>query len=156
MTGHLVFSTIHTNDAPSAIARLHEMGVPTFLISSSIECILAQRLVRRVCNDCKQIIPVTEEYQKFFAQYNIDATGATLYHGQGCDTCGQTGYKGRAGIHELLTMNDEMRTLLLKEIASGPIRELARSQGMRTLLEDGLIKVTRGLSVIEEIMATAQ
>lgn len=156
MTGHLVFSTIHTNDAPSAIARLHEMGVPTFLISSSIECILAQRLVRTVCPDCRQRIPVTEEYEKFFGQYKIDVSNATMFHGAGCDTCGQTGYKGRAGIHELLSMTDDIRTLLLKEIASGPIRELARSQGMRTLLEDGLCKVAKGTSTIEEIMATAQ
>ncbi len=156
MTGHLVFSTIHTNDAPSAIARLHEMGVPTFLISSSIECILAQRLVRRVCNNCKQRITVTDEYQKFFGQYSIDAAGATLFQGKGCDVCRKMGYKGRAGIHELLTMNDAMRTLLLKEIAAGPIRELARAQGMRTLLEDGLVKVTMGISTIEEILAAAQ
>lgn len=156
MTGHLVFSTIHTNDAPSAIARLHEMGVPTFLISSSIECILAQRLVRRVCPDCRERIAPNDEYLKFFGQYNIDISSATLYHGRGCDTCNGSGYKGRAGIHELLTMDDAMRSLMLKEIAAGPLRELARSQGMRTLLEDGLVKVTNGLSTIEEILATAQ
>jgi type IV pilus assembly protein PilB len=156
MTGHLVFSTIHTNDAPSAVARLHEMGVPSFLIASSLEAVLAQRLVRRVCNDCKERITMNDEYQKFFGQYKIDTSKATLYHGRGCDVCTGTGYKGRAGIHELLVMTDQMRALLLKETASGPIRELARAQGMRTLLEDGLIKVTMGTSTVEEILASAQ
>ncbi|MBN1622215.1 MAG: Flp pilus assembly complex ATPase component TadA [Endomicrobiales bacterium] len=156
MTGHLVFSTIHTNDAPSAVARLHEMGVPSFLISSSIECVLAQRLLRRVCGECKQKIQMTEAYQKIFQQYNIDTSNATLYKGRGCDVCRGTGYKGRVGIHELLVMTDQMRALLLKEIAAGPVRELARKEGMRTLLEDGLIKATMGLTTVEEVLATAQ
>jgi type IV pilus assembly protein PilB len=156
MTGHLVFSTIHTNDAPSAVARLHEMGVPSFLISSSVECVLAQRLVRKVCAECKQKIKITDEYKKFFAQYKIDATNATIFKGKGCDVCGGTGYKGRAGIHELLVMDDNMRALLLKEIASGPIRNLAKQQGMRTLLEDGLNKVLMGVTSIEEVLSVAQ
>lgn len=156
MTGHLVFSTIHTNDAPSAVARLHEMGVPSFLISSSVECVLAQRLVRTVCPECKQKLNVTEEYKKFFAQYNIDAENATVYKGKGCAVCGGTGYKGRAGIHELLVMDDDMRTLLLKEIAAGPIRNLAKAKGMRTLLEDGLNKVLLGITSIEEVLSVAQ
>ncbi len=156
MTGHLVFSTIHTNDAPSAVARLHEMGVPSFLISSSLECVLAQRLIRRVCPECKEKIALTDDYQRFFNQYKIDTSKAVLYHGKGCDACNRLGYKGRAGIHELLVMNDEIRSLLLKEIAAGPIREAARANGMRTLLEDGLAKVTMGVSTIEEVLATAQ
>jgi type IV pilus assembly protein PilB len=156
MTGHLVFSTIHTNDAPSAVARLHEMGVPSFLISSSVECVLAQRLVRKVCPECKQKLKLTDEYKNFFAQYKIDTSNATIFKGKGCDVCGGTGYKGRAGIHELFVMNDEMRSLLLKEIAAGPIRNLAREQGMRTLLEDGLHKVLMGLTTIEEVLSVAQ
>jgi len=156
MTGHLVFSTIHTNDAPSAVARLHEMGIPSFLIASSIECILAQRLVRRVCPECKEKVTLTEEHLKYFAEHKIDTSNATVFKGRGCDMCNKTGYKGRAGIHELLLMTDEMRALLLKEIAAGPVRNLAREQGMRTLLEDGLIKVTQGRSSLEEVLATAQ
>ena len=156
MTGHLVFSTIHTNDAPSAVARLHEMGIPSFLIASSIECILAQRLVRRVCPDCKEKVTLTEEHLKYFKQHNVDTANATIYKGRGCDSCNKTGYKGRAGIHELLLMTDQMRALLLKEIAAGPVRNLAREQGMRTLLEDGLTKVTQGRSSLEEVLATAQ
>lgn len=156
MTGHLVFSTIHTNDAPSAVARLHEMGIPSFLIASSLECVLAQRLVRRVCKECKEAVEMTDEYRDYFKQYKIDTSQATLFRGRGCDVCGHGGYKGRAGIHELLVMNDELRALLLKESASGPIRDLARKHGMRTLLEDGLTKVTFGTSTLEEILATAQ
>ena len=156
MTGHLVFSTIHTNDAPSAVARLHEMGVPSFLISSSIECVLAQRLVRRVCSECKQKIAMTPEYLEVFQQNKIDVTNATLYKGKGCDVCRGTGYKGRVGLHEMLAMDDELRSLLLHEIAAGPVREVARKNGMRTLLEDGLVKVTMGLTTLEEVLASAQ
>ncbi|OGS17437.1 MAG: hypothetical protein A2219_07755 [Elusimicrobia bacterium RIFOXYA2_FULL_50_26] len=156
MTGHLVFSTIHTNDAPSAVARLHEMGIPSFLISSSIECILAQRLIRRVCPECRQKVELSAEYLDFFHKYNIDTSKAVFYRGRGCDTCSGTGYKGRAGIHELMTMDDQLRSLILKEIAAGPVRELARRNGMRTLLEDGLVKVTMGITSVEEILASAQ
>lgn len=156
MTGHLVFSTIHTNDAPSSIARLHEMGIPSFLIASSIECILAQRLVRKVCPECKHKVTLTQEHIDFFKKNGVDPEGATIFKGKGCDLCNGTGYKGRAGIHELLSMTDEMRALLLKEIAAGPVRIQARKDGMRTLLEDGLVKVTHGSSSIEEVLATAQ
>lgn len=156
MTGHLVFSTIHTNDAPSAVARLHEMDVATFLISSSIECVLAQRLLRRVCAECKQKIQLPQEYLQIFQERNIDISNATFYKGRGCDVCRGSGYKGRVGIHELLLMTDSMRSLLLKEIAAGPIRDLARSEGMRTLLEDGLVKAAMGLTTVDEVLATAQ
>src|SRR3989339_900680 len=156
MTGHLVFSTIHTNDAPSAVARLHEMGIPSFLISSSIECILAQRLIRRICPECKEKVELEKEYIDYLHKNNIDTSKAVFYRGRGCDVCNHGGYKGRAGIHELLVMDDQIRALLLKEIAAGPVRELARKNGMRTLLEDGLVKVTMGLTTVEEILAVAQ
>ena len=156
MTGHLVFSTIHTNDAPSSVARLHEMGVPSFLISSSLECILAQRLVRRVCAECKEKYTPQPEFLEYYKTMNIDLAGATFYKGRGCDVCNGTGYKGRAGIHELLVSNDEMRSLILKEIAAGPLRELAKKNGMRTLLGDGLWKAAKGVTTIEEILANAQ
>jgi type II secretory ATPase GspE/PulE/Tfp pilus assembly ATPase PilB-like protein len=156
MTGHLVFSTIHTNDAPSAVARLHEMGIPSFLIASSIECILAQRLLRRICPECKYKVNLTKEHVEFFEKYNIDLSAATVYKGRGCEMCNGTGYKGRAGIHELLVMTDEMRAILLKEIAAGPVRIQAKKDGMRTLLEDGLEKVVQGRTSLEEVLATAQ
>ncbi|MFA5975508.1 MAG: ATPase, T2SS/T4P/T4SS family [Elusimicrobiota bacterium] len=155
MTGHLVFSTIHTNDAPSAVARLHEMGVPNFLVASTIEAVLAQRLVRRICKDCKEPIPMTAEHKKLFDEYHIDISKAQLFKGKGCGTCNLMGYKGRLGIHELLVMNNDIRTLCLKEAASGPIRELAIKAGMRGLFEDGLRKVVMGLTTVEEVLAVS-
>jgi len=155
MTGHLVFSTIHTNDAPSAVARLHEMGVPNFLVASTIEAVLAQRLVRRVCKDCKEPIKLTPELKKVFDDNKIDVSKATLFKGKGCGTCNLVGYKGRVGIHELLVMNNEIRTLCLSEVASGPIREAAMKAGMRGLFHDGLIKVTMGLTTVEEVLAVS-
>jgi type II secretory ATPase GspE/PulE/Tfp pilus assembly ATPase PilB-like protein len=132
------------------------MDIPTFLISSSVECILAQRLVRRVCNDCKERIELPDQHKQLYKDHGIDISTATFFKGKGCDICGGSGYKGRAGIHELLIMNDDMRALLLKEIAAGPIRNLARKDGMRTMLEDGLIKATKGVTTTEEILAAAQ
>jgi len=156
MTGHLVFSTIHTNDAPSAVARLYEMGVLPFMISSSIECVLAQRLVRRVCPQCAEPIQPTDFHMEIFKNYNIDTSNLQLKKGKGCKACNNTGLKGRLGIHELLVFTDEMRALTLKEFAAGPIRELAIKQGMRTLAQDGLIKAARGLTTIEQVLETAQ
>lgn len=155
MTGHLVFSTIHTNDAPSAVARLHEMGVPNFLVASTIEAVLAQRLVRRICKDCKEPLPMTPELKKIFDENQIDTSKAALFKGKGCGSCGLMGYKGRAGVHELLVMNSEIRRLCLTEAASGPIRELAVKAGMRGLFQDGLIKVTMGLTTVEEVQAVS-
>ncbi len=155
MTGHLVFSTIHTNDAPSAVARLHEMGVPNFLVASTIEACLAQRLVRRVCKDCKEQIKPTDEMKKLFADNKIDISKATFYKGKGCGTCNLVGYKGRVGVHELLVLNTEIKRLLLTEVAAGPVRELAIKSGMRTLFQDGLMKVAQGITTVEEVIAVA-
>jgi len=151
MTGHLVLSTIHTNDAPLAVARLAEMGVYPFLISSTIECVLAQRLIRRVCSECKEQVKPDAEITKALGSAGIDVNTATLYHGKGCNVCKGSGYKGRMGIHEILVGTEEMRALMLKEIAAGPIRELAKKQGMRSLWEDGLTKVAKGHTTFEEV-----
>src|SRR5258708_18872231 len=125
MTGHLVFSTIHTNDAPSAVARLHEMGVPNFLVASAIEAVLAQRLVRRVCKDCREPLKPTPEMIKVFEDNKVDISKATFYKGKGCSTCSLTGYKGRAAVHELLIVNNEIRSLCLTEVAAGPPPEVS-------------------------------
>lgn len=156
MTGHLVFSTIHTNDAPSAVARLHEMGVPNFLVSSTVEAVLAQRLVRRVCKDCKEPIKPTAEMKRIFDENKIDISKATFFKGKGCATCNLLGYKGRLAIHELLAVNKELRTLVLSEVAAGPVRDLAVKNGMRGLFQDGLMKVAMGLTTIEEVFTVAQ
>ncbi|HCJ65895.1 MAG TPA: type II secretion system protein GspE [Elusimicrobia bacterium] len=156
MTGHLVFSTIHTNDAPLTVARLSEMGVHTFLIASTLECVLAQRLVRKTCADCKEQIKPSAEVVKSLEGVGIDPKTATIVRGKGCGTCKGSGYKGRMGIHELLVASEEIRSLLLKETASGPIRELARKQGMRSLWEDGMIKVAKGHTTFEEVFRVCQ
>jgi len=156
MTGHLVLSTIHTNDAPLAVARLSEMGVHTFLIASTLDCVLAQRLVRRVCPDCKEQISPRPEIVKSLQATGIDPKTATIYHGKGCNTCKGSGYKGRMGIHELLVVSEEMMSLFLKEVASGPIRDLAKKQGMRTLWEDGMLKVAKGYTTFEEVFRVCQ
>ncbi len=156
MTGHLVFSTIHTNDAPSAVARLHEMGVPSFLIGGTIEAVLAQRLVRRVCSACAKPLAPTEEMQKLYAKHGINISKAKFMKGKGCDTCMKTGYKGRAGIHELLVMDDDIRRVLLSEVSAGPIREQAVKNGMRLMLLDGLIKAAQGVTSVEEVFAATQ
>lgn len=153
MTGHFVFSTIHTNDAPSAVARLHEMGVPSFLIGGTLEGVLAQRLVRRVCKECAKPMQATDEMKKAFEKYKIDISKAKFKKGKGCPTCANTGFKGRAGIHELLIMDEDIRRLLLTEISAGPIRDLAVKNGMRLMMLDGLIKVTQGITTMEEIFA---
>jgi type IV pilus assembly protein PilB len=156
MTGHFVFSTIHTNDAPSAVARLHEMGVPSFLIGGTLEGVLAQRLVRRVCSSCARPINATDEMKTVFEKYQIDISKAKFMQGKGCETCNKTGFKGRAGIHELLLMNDDIRRLLLTEISAQPIREMAVRSGMVLMMLDGLIKVTQGVTTMEEVFAATQ
>ncbi len=156
MTGHFVFSTIHTNDAPSAVARLHEMGVPSFLIGGTLEAVLAQRLVRRVCATCARPITATDEMKIVFEKYSIDISKAKFMQGKGCDTCNKTGFRGRAGIHELLLMNDDIRRLLLTEISAQPIREMAVRNGMVLMMLDGLIKVTQGVTTMEEVFAATQ
>jgi type IV pilus assembly protein PilB len=156
MTGHLVLSTIHTNDAASAVARLYEMGALPFMIVSTVECVLAQRLVRKICPDCRQKAKPTEEHTALFKEHNIDTSKMNLYKGKGCPTCNESGYKGRLGIHEFLPMTDEMKTLALKEFSSGPIHNLAVKQGMLTLVQDGLTKVVMGMTTLEEILRVSQ
>jgi general secretion pathway protein E len=154
LTGHLVFSTLHTNDAPSAITRLLDMGVENFLLSSTIRGILAQRLVRVICSACKEkdtAISDREELKLF----GIDTT-QSLYHGKGCEQCASTGYYGRAGIFELLVVDDEIRKLILKSADANQIRNTAKQYGMRTLLEDGAEKIKAGVTTLSEILRVTQ
>lgn len=154
LTGHLVFSTLHTNDAPSAITRLLDMGVENFLLSSTIRGILAQRLVRVICPACKEkdtAISDREELKLF----GIDTT-QSLYHGKGCEQCASTGYYGRAGIFELLVVDDEIRKLILKSADANQIRNTAKQYGMRTLLEDGAEKIKAGVTTLSEILRVTQ
>src|SRR3989339_402850 len=158
MTGHLVLSTIHTNDAPSAVSRLSEMGIHTFLVANTTECILAQRLIGTLGKSCKDPDPnPPEDLIKMLELKKIDYSKATFMkmHQGGCPKCGGRGMKGRTAIHELLVMNEELRRLCIKEVSVGPIRDLAVKHGMRLLVEDGLVKITMGMTTFEELMAAA-
>jgi len=157
LTGHLVLSTIHTNDAPSAVARLYEMGVPAYLIANTLEGALAQRLVRTLCSECKQLDPSpSKDLIQLLEDHKIDYSSATFMKPVGCKKCNNTGMKGRTAIHELLVVNDEIREICLKDVSAKKIRETAIKNGMRTLLEDGLIKVTMGITTYTEILAVCQ
>ena len=151
LTGHLVFSTLHTNDAPSAITRLIDMGVPPFLVASSIQAIMAQRLVRTICKNCKEPTTYTE---RELAEVGLtpEAVGdLTLYKGAGCEECESSGYKGRLGIFEMLEMNHELQELAFHSAPTNKIREAAIHSGMIELRKDGVKKILRGITTIEEI-----
>jgi len=153
LTGHLVFSTLHTNDAPSAITRLLDMGVENFLLSSTVRGILAQRLVRVICPSCKTADTSAE--REGLEKIGIGGDIA-VYMGKGCEHCAYTGYFGRLGIFELLLVDDEIRKLILKGSDSNQLREAARRQGMRTLLEDGTEKIKNGATTLSEVLRVTQ
>ena len=152
LTGHMVFSTLHTNDAPSAITRLRDMGVPAFLITATVEAILAQRLVRRICSECRtQFAPSDELLMELQLPLNT-ARKYKFYYGKGCPRCNNSGYKGRIGIYEMLIMSDEIRDAIASEASGDDIRDIARQQGMTTLREAGLKLIFDGLTTIDEIV----
>lgn len=152
LTGHLVFSTLHTNDAPSAITRLRDMGVPAFLITATVEAILAQRLVRRICSECRtQFAPSDELLMEL--QLPLDtARKYKFYYGKGCARCNNSGYKGRVGIYELMVMSDELRDAIAAEASGDDLRNIARQQGMTTLRESGLKLIFDGQTTIDEVV----
>ncbi len=153
LTGHLVLSTLHTNDAPSAVVRMNDMGVEPYLISATVIGVLAQRLGRKVCLDCKEPFEVHQgELRRFgFKVEDPDAT-VTLYRGKGCDTCRFTGFKGRLGIFELMRMNAEIAELVVRRAPLSDIKEAAKAFGMHELREDGLLKILHGITTPEEVM----
>lgn len=153
MTGHLVFSTIHTNDAPSALERLTQMGLPRFVVANTMKAVLAQRLARRLCKDCKEEAdPTPEEIATFEANNVKIPPGAKVWRPKGCDACKNTGYKGRCGMHELLVLNDEIRMQILKDPSAIPVKEIAMKNGMRTIAMDGLEKVLLGHTTVKEVL----
>ncbi|MFA0739657.1 MAG: hypothetical protein LKKZDAJK_002779 [Candidatus Fervidibacter sp.] len=152
LTGHLVFSTLHTNDAPGAITRLIEMGIEPFLVASSVEGVLAQRLVRKICPRCKEPYRPSQAVWDYLVQQGfVEAGEPILRHGRGCNECRFTGYSGRTGIFELLVMDDELRDLVLRKASSHEIRAAAMEKGMRTLYQDGMLKVALGITTVEEV-----
>lgn len=156
LTGHLVLSTLHTNDAPSAITRLTDMGVEPFLVAATLIGAMAQRLVRKICTECKVAYrPPLESLERF--GFKADPNNPiTFYRGQGCAECRDTGFRGRVGIYELMQINSEVNELIVKAASLQEVREAARAAGMRTLQEDGLRKVVEGMTTIEEVMRVVQ
>jgi type IV pilus assembly protein PilB len=154
LTGHLVFSTLHTNDAPSAITRLQDIGVPPFLVASSVIAIMAQRLVRVVCSKCKEPDQPPADEIKAAGLTPAQASAATFMRGRGCAHCNHTGYRGRIGIFELLKMNSAIRDMTFSQEPTQAIRRQARLMGMRTLLEDGVAKAVGGRTTLEEVLTT--
>jgi len=154
LTGHLVFSTLHTNDAPSAVTRMVDMGVPNYLVASSVIAVLAQRLVRLICPRCRQ---PNQLPPSVVADAGIPpelAAKANFMKGRGCNHCRQTGYRGRLGIYEMMKMTSAIRELTFAQAPTQEIRRKARGTGMRTLLDDGVQKVLRGVSTMEEVLST--
>jgi type IV pilus assembly protein PilB len=149
LTGHMVLSTLHTNDAPGAIARLLEMGVEPFLVASAIDCVVAQRLARTLCTQCKRRTMIPAEVladHGFATKFDMEA-----YEPVGCVRCGGSGYRGRTGLYEVMTMSEQLRSLALERAAADQIAAVAVKEGMRRLRDDGLEKVKAGLTSMAEI-----
>jgi len=152
LTGHVVFSTLHTNDAPTAITRLRDMGVPPFLITATVEAVLAQRLVRKICVECRTQFEPSDELLMELQLPLAQARKYKFYYGKGCPRCNNMGYKGRTGIHELIDVNDDIRDLISTEASVDEIRNLARAQGMTSLRESGLKLIFDGVTTIDEVV----
>jgi type IV pilus assembly protein PilB len=152
LTGHLVFSTIHTNDAPTTVNRLVDMGIPPYLVASSLILIQAQRLVRRICSSCKEKIKVSP---KLLEDASLPADvfpDGMVYKGKGCSACNQSGYKGRIGLYEIMPISPSLRSMILSGASSDEVAKQARAEGMRTLRDDGIDKIRNGVTTIEELM----
>jgi len=153
LTGHLVFSTLHTNDAAGAFMRLIDMGVEPFLVCSTVEGVMAQRLVRTLCRECRTpFTPSFDDVPDDFPLQDCLENGATLYRNEGCRHCRQTGYTGRLGLFELLVANDEVRRLASERASTNLIQQAAVKAGMRALREDGWVKVCRGQTTVDEVL----
>jgi len=165
LTGHLVLTTLHTNDAPGVITRLIDMGVEPFLISSSLILVTAQRLVRKLCPNCKEPIELSDATLELLTKNNVDISDKSkltlsplskgvrgLFKSVGCPECRQTGYRGRMGVFELMPIDDDIREYMIRGITSSQIRTAARQKGMRSMREDGMQKAANGITTIDEVM----
>ncbi|PXW90035.1 type IV pilus assembly protein PilB [Streptohalobacillus salinus] len=153
LTGHVVFSTLHTNSAVDAIPRLFDMGVEPYLVVSSLTGVMAQRLVKRVCKDCKTTRTLTEIEKDIFEKHHLEVD--TVTEGKGCDSCRGTGYRGRMAIHELLVIDDQVKQMMMNNASMREIKDYTEEQNMHFLVDDGLLKVKQGLTTIEEVMRVA-
>ncbi len=167
LTGHLVLSTLHTNDAATALPRLLDMKVEPFLVASTVNVIIAQRLVRKICQSCiisyeptdkeKKILTMDKSMMAYLASIGKkNLKGVNFYKGSGCKVCGDTGYAGRLGIFEILELTDTMRELVMKNINADELKKQARKDGMTTMMEDGVTKVLSGMTTLEEVLRVAR
>jgi type IV pilus assembly protein PilB len=154
LTGHMVLSTLHTNDAPSSVTRLINMGVEPFHISAAVNAILAQRLVRKICTNCREEYTPSEDMAEFMTMQGFDAKA--VYQGKGCDRCRKTGYSGRLGIYELLVMDDALRDMVTRNPDVNQLRRMCRERGLVTLREDGFQKVMQGITTVDEILRVTE
>ncbi len=152
LTGHLVLSTLHTNDAPSTVTRMIDMGIEPFNVASAVNLIVAQRLVRRICSGCKVEHKYSDEELHALGISLAEAKHSTYFRGQGCDTCAETGYKGRQGLYEVMAMTSPLRRMVLKGGSTEELRDLAVKEGMLTLRMDGMLKVKRGITTLDEVV----
>jgi type IV pilus assembly protein PilB len=152
LTGHLVFSTLHTNDAPSSILRLIDLGVESFLITATLEASVAQRLVRRVCSKCKETYTPNEEQLMELSMRPSDVANYTFTRGKGCETCNKTGYKGRLALYEIMALDDVLRELIMTQASTAVLKMEARKRGMRTLRECGMLSIYDGQTTIDEVV----
>jgi len=152
LTGHLVFSTLHTNDAPSAVTRLLDIGVKPFLVASALRAAMAQRLVRAICEKCRAEYTPTDRELKMLGAVSKNVTTSKMFKGAGCPVCGQSGYKGRKGIFEIFQIDDSIQRLIFDHSPATVLRARAREMGMRTLREDGMLKVASGMTTLEEVL----
>ena len=152
LTGHTVFSTLHTNDAPSTVTRLRDMGVQTFLITATVEAILAQRLVRRVCANCREEISPKPELLQDLGLSADQIRGKKFYQGRGCETCNNSGYKGRIGLFELMILNEHLREMIMRNCSADELREAARGYGMVSLRDYGINYIFEGVTTVDEIV----
>ena len=153
LTGHLVLSTLHTNSAVESISRLKDMGIEPFLISSSLVGAMAQRLVRKICRDCSVEVPATEREKAIFEENGMSVT--TVHRGRGCSACNKTGYRGRMAIHEILPVDRELKELIISQASGNVLRDYMKQKGYNTLLQDGLLKVSSGITTTEEVLRVA-
>ena len=152
LTGHLVLSTLHTNDAPSTITRMIDMGIEAFNVASAVNLITAQRLVRRICSNCKEEATYPEEYLRAGGLSDDDIQNSTFFKGKGCDTCGGSGYKGRQGLYEVMAMSPTLRRMILQGASTADLQKQAVTEGMLTLRMDGMLKARKGITTLEEVI----
>jgi type II secretory ATPase GspE/PulE/Tfp pilus assembly ATPase PilB-like protein len=159
LTGHLVFSTLHTNDSAGSINRLLDMGIEPFLVASSVEGIVAQRLIRRLCPACRKPVEIDQSKREFLKGEGFpveELSSATIYEPNGCDECRGSGFKGRTGIYEILIVDDHIRPLIIERAASSVIKREASKRGLRTLRDDGWKKVLAGVTTVEEVLRVSE